>query len=167
MGRCLHKITVKTRGKVDLMQIACGNRISTSCSKINRAILKSEFVFPTKQFPCQYQAAINSCKQSFVDSQNKIKTQTNKIYRFAMYLTCFGCQGASNKAKIKVNTDRSLCFIFLLSIQWQSISGGGDYAPNHQKVDGACCFWGVRGWVRGCVTLFVPTVTFKPLKLES
>ena len=32
---------------------------------------------------------------------------------------------------------------------------------------GAC----VRGWVgaclRGCVTLFVPTVTFKPLKLES
>ena len=28
---------------------------------------------------------------------------------------------------------------------------------------GAC----VRGLVRGCVTLFVPTVTFKPLKLES
>ena len=28
---------------------------------------------------------------------------------------------------------------------------------------GAC----VRGWVRGCVTLFVPTVTFKPFNLES
>ena len=28
---------------------------------------------------------------------------------------------------------------------------------------GAC----VRGCVFGCVTLFVPTVTFKPLKLES
>ena len=25
----------------------------------------------------------------------------------------------------------------------------------------------VGGWVRRCVTLFVPTVTFKPLKLES
>ena len=28
---------------------------------------------------------------------------------------------------------------------------------------GAC----MRGWVGACVTLFVPTVTFKPLKLES
>ena len=28
---------------------------------------------------------------------------------------------------------------------------------------GAC----VRGWVGACVTLFVPTVAFKPLKLES
>ena len=28
---------------------------------------------------------------------------------------------------------------------------------------GAC----VGGWVRACVTLFVPIVTFKPLKLES
>ena len=28
---------------------------------------------------------------------------------------------------------------------------------------GAC----VRGWVGVCVTLFVPTVTFKPLGLES
>ena len=31
--------------------------------------------------------------------------------------------------------------------------------------------WGIllleRAWVRACVTLFVPTVTFKPLKLES
>ena len=41
------------------------------------------------------------------------------------------------------------------------------YAPNFEKVDGAYCFWSVRGWVGGCVTLFVPTVTFKPLKLES
>ena len=44
------------------------------------------------------------------------------------------------------------------------------YAPNFEKVDGAYCFWSVRGWVRACVgawvTLFVPTVTFKPLKLE-
>ena len=38
-----------------------------------------------------------------------------------------------------------------------------NYAPNFEKVDGAYCFWSVRG----CVTLFVPTVTFKPLKLES
>ena len=45
------------------------------------------------------------------------------------------------------------------------------YAPNFEKVDGAYCFWSVRAlvgaWVRGWVTLFVPTVTFKPLKLES
>ena len=41
------------------------------------------------------------------------------------------------------------------------------YAPNFEKVDGAYCFWSVRGWVRAWVTLFVPTVTFKPLKLES
>ena len=41
------------------------------------------------------------------------------------------------------------------------------YAPNFEKVDGAYCFWSVRAWVGGCVTLFVPTVTFKPLKLES
>ena len=45
------------------------------------------------------------------------------------------------------------------------------YAPNFEKVDGAYCFWSVRGCVRGWVcawvTLFVPTVTFKPLKLES
>ena len=48
--------------------------------------------------------------------------------------------------------------------------GGGAmycYAPNFEKVDGAYCFWSMRGWVRACVTLFVPTVTFKPLKLES
>ena len=37
------------------------------------------------------------------------------------------------------------------------------YAPNFEKVDGAYCFWSVGAWV----TLFVPTVTFKPLKLES
>ena len=41
------------------------------------------------------------------------------------------------------------------------------YAPNFEKVDGAYCFWSVRAWVRACVTLFVPTVTLKPLKLES
>ena len=41
------------------------------------------------------------------------------------------------------------------------------YAPNFEKVDGAYCFWSVRALVRGWVTLFVPTVTFKPLKLES
>ena len=48
---------------------------------------------------------------------------------------------------------------------------GFNYAPNFEKVDGAYCFWSVRAWVGacvgGCVTLFVPTVTFKPLKLES
>ena len=37
------------------------------------------------------------------------------------------------------------------------------YAPNFEKVDGAYCCWSVGAWV----TLFVPTVTFKPLKLES
>ena len=41
------------------------------------------------------------------------------------------------------------------------------YAPNFEKVDGAYCFWSVRGCVRACVTFFVPTVTFKALKLES
>ena len=38
-----------------------------------------------------------------------------------------------------------------------------NYAPNFEKVGGAYCLWSVRA----CVTLFVPTVTFKPLKLES
>ena len=38
-----------------------------------------------------------------------------------------------------------------------------NYAPNFEKVDGAYCFWSVRARV----TLFVPTVTFKLLKLES
>ena len=32
---------------------------------------------------------------------------------------------------------------------------------------GACVRGCVGAWVRGWVTLFVPTVTFKPLKLES
>ena len=45
------------------------------------------------------------------------------------------------------------------------------FAPYFEKIDGAYCFWSVRGWVRAWVgawvTLFVPTVTFKPLKLES
>ena len=45
--------------------------------------------------------------------------------------------------------------------------GSGHDAPNFEKVDGAYCFWSMRGCVGGCVTLFVPTVTFKPLKLES
>ena len=38
------------------------------------------------------------------------------------------------------------------------------YAPNFEKVDGAYCFWSVGAWVGHT---FVPTVTFKPLKLES
>ena len=45
------------------------------------------------------------------------------------------------------------------------------YTPNFEKVVGAYCFWSVRAWVRvwvrACVTLFVPTLTFKLLKLES
>ena len=54
----------------------------------------------------------------------------------------------------------AICFDFFTS------SHADDYAPNFEKVDGAYCFWSVRAWVRGWVTLFVPTVTFKPLKLE-
>ena len=42
-----------------------------------------------------------------------------------------------------------------------------NYAPNFEKVDGAYCFWSVCVWVGACVTLFVPSVTFNPLKLES
>ena len=47
-----------------------------------------------------------------------------------------------------------------------------NYAPNFEKIDGAYCFWSVRAWVGGCVRAWVrhtfePTVTFKPLKLES
>ena len=38
------------------------------------------------------------------------------------------------------------------------------YAPNFEKVDGAYCFLSVRAWL---LHIFVPTVTFKPLKLES
>ena len=66
--------------------------------------------------------------------------------------------------------------VTLLSVQTVESSCSLDitrpiYAPNFEKVDGAYCFWSVRGyvrgWVRAWVTLFVPTVTFKPLKLES
>ena len=41
--------------------------------------------------------------------------------------------------------------------------------PTLKKLMGlAYCFWSVGGCVRAwVVTLFVPTVTFKPLKLES
>ena len=48
-----------------------------------------------------------------------------------------------------------------------------DYAPNFEKLMGHIaleCPWmraWVGGWVRACVTLSVPTVTFKTLKLES
>ena len=42
------------------------------------------------------------------------------------------------------------------------MSRSPDYTPNFEKVDGAYCFWSVGA----CVTLFVPTVTFKPLKLK-
>ena len=59
-----------------------------------------------------------------------------------------------------------VCFL----LYWAKISGerlqdhwSSGYAPNFEKVDGAYCFWSVGAWV----TLFVPTVTFKPLKLES
>ena len=40
--------------------------------------------------------------------------------------------------------------------------------PTLKKLMGHIAFWACVGaCVRGCVTLFVPTVTFKPLKLES
>ena len=48
---------------------------------------------------------------------------------------------------------------------WIALSTG--HAPNFEKVDGAYCFLSVGACVRVWVTLFVPTVTFKPLKLES
>ena len=56
--------------------------------------------------------------------------------------------------------------LFLLNV-FTALKGTYFYAPNFEKVDGANCFWSVRAWVRGWVTLFVPTVTFKLLKLES
>ena len=40
------------------------------------------------------------------------------------------------------------------------------YAPNFEKVGGAYRFWSLRASVRAS-HLFVPTVTFKTLKLES
>ena len=40
--------------------------------------------------------------------------------------------------------------------------------PTLKKLMGHIAFGAsVSAWVRACVTLFVPTVTFKPLKLES
>ena len=40
--------------------------------------------------------------------------------------------------------------------------------PTLKKLMGHIAFGAsVSAWVRGCVTLSVPTVTFKPLKLES
>ena len=40
--------------------------------------------------------------------------------------------------------------------------------PTLKKLMGHIAFGACVGaWVGGCVTLFVPTVTFKPLKLES
>ena len=59
---------------------------------------------------------------------------------------------------------RKICAIVVTIADFLMMSGIQDiYAPNFEKVDGAYCFWSVRA----CVTLFVPTVTFKPLKLES
>ena len=55
------------------------------------------------------------------------------------------------------------CFCFVLTLPGVVHYRFHCYAPNFEKVDGAYCFWCVRAWV----TLFVPTVTFKPLKLES
>ena len=66
-----------------------------------------------------------------------------------MYLSC-----SNVLMKLSCSYKIALCFIR------NKVSF---YAPNFEKVDGAYCFWSVRGWV----TLFVPTVTFKPLKLES
>ena len=57
-----------------------------------------------------------------------------------------------------------LCFLIVLN--HDIFVNRDDYAPHFEKVDWAYCFWSVRGWVRGWVTLFVPIVTFKPLKLE-
>ena len=53
------------------------------------------------------------------------------------------------------------------SIRTSTVVGFSNYAPNFEKVDGAYCFWSVRACVGAWVTLFVPNVTFKPLKLES
>ena len=47
---------------------------------------------------------------------------------------------------------------------WGNINS---YTPNFEKVDGEYCFWSVCACVGACVTLFVPTLTFKLLKLES
>ena len=40
------------------------------------------------------------------------------------------------------------------------------YAPNFKKVDGAYCFWSVRAWLHGCVTLFVTYETVKTRVLK-
>ena len=63
---------------------------------------------------------------------------------------------STNRGK-ELNTTVNLCpALFATSF----------YAPNFETVDGAYCCWSVRGCVRGS-HFFVPTVTFKPLKLES
>ena len=76
-----------------------------------------------------------------------------------------------------VSVRRGFLLLFVLGmgyviLLWHSLSLPYNYyAPNFEKVDGAYCFWSVGAWVRACVrawvTLFVPTVLFKPLKLES
>ena len=45
---------------------------------------------------------------------------------------------------------------------------GNYYAPTLKKLMGHIAFGAcVRALVHACVTLFVPIITFKPLKLES
>ena len=81
-----------------MVQIAYRNRESTSYPKINHVFVSSNAVFTTGALSSQYQAAITLCKQSYVDTQNKIKIHSIEINHFEINLDVSGCSGANNKA---------------------------------------------------------------------
>ena len=107
------------------------------------------------------------------NKQTKSMKNYPECNEFVMYTSglCLEQLSTSTTSKFKAaeKEEKILkCFelagdLALLCLQVQI----GFYAPNFEKVDGAYCFWSVRGCVHGWVTLFVPTVTFKQLKLES
>ena len=109
-----------------MVQIAYRNSDLTSYPKINHVFVSSKAVFTTGALSSQYQAARTLCKQSYVDTQNKIKIHNIEMNPLAINLNASGCSGANNKAKIKAKTHRPPCRFSLLSIQWYAISGFDD-----------------------------------------
>ena len=98
-------------------QIEYRNRELTSYLIINHVFVSSNAVFTARALSSQYQAAINLCKQSYVDTQITIKIHNIKINPLAINLDVSGCSGANNKAQIKVKSHRPPCRFSLLSIQ--------------------------------------------------
>ena len=79
-------IKTKIRDKTGMVQIAYRNRELTSYPKINHVFASSKAVFTAGAFSSQYQAAINLCKQSYVDTQNTIKVHNIELIPWQLIL---------------------------------------------------------------------------------